>query len=347
MVVAPVVTKLEPAECKLEGGDLVLTGTGFHPECQVWLDSIPLKVTHISNEVLYVVLPPLPGGSKDLELRNPDGGRDELDRAVLYSELAVATDEAMAMLEDEAAAQSAGSDVDEEEEPEGDAGGDAEQAPPPVNTFFLQAPRRHGWGFDPYEDAKETEQEQDEAKGRHRDSSEAPDSLEDALAATQLPTTPEHQPAPRKPSLFEDYQSPQRLTSTALQRATYGNCTPVITTITPALAPLEGTLITITGQQFAEEVSITFGGHITVDVRTKYRTENGVEECEVRLVSPRMPEGFHEVAVRNPGGGVCAMPGIFYTEQVPSPQFSRSSTREVEEEPLVPMRRVATSRRWG
>lgn len=352
VVTDPVVTKLEPAECKLEGGDMVLCGTGFHPECKVWLDSIPLKVTHVSDEVLYVVLPPLPAGSKDLELRNPDGGQDMLDRAILYSELAVAAEDAMAILENKAEqiGQTSGIKAGEDMEAKVET-----EPPAPANTFFLQAPRRHGWGFDPYEETeecdetKEREEDQEAQRGwgnsTEEDSEEG--SQEGAMSATQLPATPEHEPGPRNPSLFEDYQSPQRLTSAALQRASYTNCTPTITTITPALSPLEGTLIVITGQQFAEEVSVTFGGYVTIDVRTKYRSENGVEECEVRLVSPRMPEGFHEVSVRNPGGGVCAMPGIFYTEQVPSPQFSRSSTRQVEEEPLVPMRRAGSSRRWG
>ena len=98
-----------------------------------------------------------------------------------------------------------------------------------------------------------------------------------------------------------------------VKKGSFKHSDPTISTIIPILSPPSGTTITITGYNFAEVVQVSIGGIITEET-THYVAHKDSLECIIKCQSPVLPEGFHNVAVINPKGGVARLEDvILYT----------------------------------
>jgi hypothetical protein len=112
---------------------------------------------------------------------------------------------------------------------------------------------------------------------------------------------------------------------------------PTIKLLHPAIAPLSGTKLRITGQNFCSQSSVLIGGTKT-KLLSFTDSEGGSQILEVQ--SPKLPAGVHPVEVVNPGGKKCVLEDVlFYTDDPslladlsspaptsPSPSSSSSSS---------------------
>jgi IPT/TIG domain/FYVE zinc finger len=111
---------------------------------------------------------------------------------------------------------------------------------------------------------------------------------------------------------------------------------PEITTVRPAMAPLKGLPMVITGRNFAKTAQVHIGNAPVPRRDTEWqRSTTSNPWCSLRFFSPQLPPGFKNVRVTNPDGQYAQLDSIvYYTNELPSEVFSSndsSSSREHEQ----------------
>ena len=79
IVKPPIIALIEPAEIPLEGADVVVRGSCFHPTAKVFVNGLETSTVQINSETLYAEVPGYPiSGSVPLFVRNPDADSDDI-----------------------------------------------------------------------------------------------------------------------------------------------------------------------------------------------------------------------------------------------------------------------------